>query len=154
MPELPEVENYRRYFEEAALQQTISSVLRTDKRIVKHPAEEFEAAVVGRKFVGTTRVGKYLFAKLDQGGHLLFHFGLTGDIKLVSGPDLEPRHTRVFFELDGGPCLAFIDPRKFGRLELVEDVEAYRKNQEDWPGCLGHRCRYLPAIVRAQDRSG
>ena len=138
MPELPEVENYRRFFEEAALHQPIAGLVKTDAKILKADGiDEFTSAVTGRSFTATSRVGKYLFAKMDNERHVLFHFGLTGDIKLISSPDLEPRFTRVMFQFDNGACLAFTDLRKFGKLELLDDPVAYCTAKKIGPDAWG-----------------
>ena len=76
MPELPEVEAYRRYVEETSLKQEISEVdLRYKHQLVNTNKRALVKTLKGNKLTGTLRHGKFLFVKLAQGGYLLIHFG-------------------------------------------------------------------------------
>src|SRR5579884_4224295 len=59
MPELPEVEMFRRYFERHALGQTIARIRVLDDRIL---GTRKIAQLRGRQFAKVTRHGKHLFA--------------------------------------------------------------------------------------------
>ncbi len=128
MPELPEVETYRRFIDEIAVGQTIAAVIVNDAHVLAVPEADLRAAAVGRRIVGTHRIGKNCFLELDSGQILVLHFGMTGDIGAYRDAPDAPRFTRVAFALDdSGLNLAFIDPRKFGRIRLAVSIEAYRK---------------------------
>ena len=54
----------------------------------------------------------------------------------MTHPDA-PRFTRVAWQLaDSGLNLAFIDPRKFGRIRLADSAEAYQKAKKLGPDAL------------------
>ncbi len=127
MPELPEVENFRKYVEGTALDQRIVKVEITDGKVVKDPQDQFLERLQGNVITGTDRVGKYLFLLMEQGGPLMMHFGMTGSPRYFRDPEDAPRHGRVNFRLDSGYTLAYNCPRKFGRLILADSVEAYCK---------------------------
>ena len=128
MPELPEVETYRRFIEEVAVGQTIIGLEVRDAHVLAVSEAELRAGVVGRRITGTGRLGKNCFVELDNGRLLVLHFGMTGDIGAYRDAPDAPRFTRVAWQLaDSGLSLAFIDPRKFGRIRLAESVEAYQK---------------------------
>nr|GFD24913.1 formamidopyrimidine-DNA glycosylase isoform X2 [Tanacetum cinerariifolium] len=117
MPELPEVETYRRFINEVAVGQTITGLEVRDAHVLAVPEDELRAAVVGRTITGTGRLGKNCFLELDNGHLLVLHFGMTGDIGAFRDAPDAPRFTRVAWQLaDSGLNLAFIDPRKFGRI--------------------------------------
>jgi formamidopyrimidine-DNA glycosylase len=50
------------------------------------------------------------------------HLRMTG--ALLFNPGVEPVHTRVRFELDGGDRLVYVDPRRFGTGHLAQGAAA------------------------------
>ena len=57
MPELPEVETYRRFIDELAVGQTIAGLDVRDAHVLATPETELRAALVGRRITGTARHG-------------------------------------------------------------------------------------------------
>jgi formamidopyrimidine-DNA glycosylase len=129
MPELPEVESYRRYLEQAALGQTVREVEVLDPKVVKVPVAELKQAVEGQPLARTDRIGKYLFVTLGSGRVLMLHFGMTGELAHYAPSAEPPRFMRVRFGLASGYSLAFIDARKFGRIELGPSVAAFQQQK-------------------------
>lgn len=127
MPELPEVQNFRNYIEGTSLGQKITRIDVPDAKVVKDGPDKLKAALEGRSFVSTDRVGKYLFLNISDGGSLMMHFGMTGSPKYYKEPGDAPRHERVGFAFENGFRLGYNCPRKFGRLILTEGVDAYRR---------------------------
>ena len=137
MPELPEVETYRRFIDEMAVGQLITGLDVRDKHVLAVPEDELRTALVGRTITGTSRLGKNCFVELDNGRLLVLHFGMTGDIGAFRDAPDAPRFTRVAWQLaDSGLSLAFIDPRKFGRIRLADSAEAYQKAKKLGPDAL------------------
>jgi formamidopyrimidine-DNA glycosylase len=126
MPELPEVESYRRYFEATALHQTVREVEVLDAKIVKADPGYLRQQLINQTFTRTDRIGKYLFVHLSSGRVLLLHFGMTGELAHYAPSAGPPRFTRVRFGLGNGYHLAFVDPRKFGRIELGDSVAQFQ----------------------------
>ena len=86
MPELPEVEAYRR-LAEAALHRPVAEVAAPDTWYLKGGTEAgaLSAALVGRSFVAARRTGKVLLLDTSDGGPVLgLRFGMTGRL-LVDG---------------------------------------------------------------------
>lgn len=90
MPELPEVEAYRRLAEDRALCRTIAEVDAPDAWYLKGgiDAPAVEAALVGRRFTAARRIGKLLLLDADGGAGPVvgLRFGMTGRL-LVDGND-------------------------------------------------------------------
>lgn len=132
MPELPEVEILRRYFNEGALNLEIADLEFYDDldKIFATPRDQLLDGLIGSKFVTTRRIGKYLFAQLSSTSWLHLHFGMTGDLQLLSSTDILPKYTRFVILFKNGERLAFCDLRKFGVIELIDDPVKYqnRKN--------------------------
>src|SRR5436305_13603324 len=81
MPELAEVEKYRRLAEEAALGRQISQVYAPDDWYLKGDltARAAKAALRGRSFTGARRIGKQQLMEPDNGGPVLgLHFAMPG----------------------------------------------------------------------------
>jgi len=131
MPELPEVEIMRRYFEEVALGKKMVAITFHDHldKIFKTDRKTLTHKLVGASFTETERIGKYLFAKLDSGGWLHLHFGMTGNLELFRSEEL-PKYTRLVFEFEDGDKLAYRDLRKFGVVEWVENLADFQKKQK------------------------
>lgn len=126
MPELPEVEIYRRYFDGHALNQRIVGVQVRDVRILgetRQPA--LRRALTGRRFLGTRRHGKHLFAEVEGGTWLRIHFGMTGDLVYYHGDPSPSRHPRVIVDFEKKAHLAYDDPRLFGVVDLSDSPESY-----------------------------
>ena len=137
VPELPEVETYRRFINEIAVGQTIAAVQVNDAHVLATPEDQLRAGLVGRTITGTSRLGKNCFLELDNGQVLVLHFGMTGDIGAYRDEPDAPRFTRVALHLDdSGLRLAFIDPRKFGRIRLAASVAAHQQAKKIGPDAL------------------
>jgi formamidopyrimidine-DNA glycosylase len=137
MPELPEVETYRRFIEETSLHQTIAEVeVQDPRRQLQVDLDEFRKTLMGHSFTGTHRLGKQLFLFTDNGAVATMHFGMTGDVAYYKDEAETPRFARAVFIFQNGFRLAFIDSRKFGRLGLTSSVEAFQKQKKLGPDAL------------------
>jgi formamidopyrimidine-DNA glycosylase len=125
MPELPEVETYRRYFEATSLHQPIADVYVEDTKLLTTDYDTLNQQLKNRQFIGTKRVGKNLFAQLDAPYWLHLHFGMTGDLAYFKDEEDTPRFARIIFKFANGFKLGFLCPRKFERIGIVEDIESY-----------------------------
>jgi formamidopyrimidine-DNA glycosylase len=125
MPELPEVETYRRYLEANVLGRQIAVVPHIDNSMVRHADPlALVAQLEGSHISSTHRHGKLLFANLSRGGHLVMHFGMTGDLK-CHPPGEEPRHARLVLDFETGDSMTYVCQRKFGYLSLADDPEEF-----------------------------
>lgn len=156
MPELPEVESYRRYFEHHALGQEIVSVSVQDRGVLakRTSAARLRRELQGQKFDRVTRHGKNLFARVSGGGWLRIHFGMTGDLSYFHHPhDETPRFARIVFRFPGG-ALAYQDARKFGRVELIGTPEDYLRDQGMGPDPLSEEFKVHEFVKRMAKRRG
>ena len=125
MPELPEVETVRRGLEAQLVGRRFTDVNVTGKRTVRrHRPSELGARLVGRGVVGVRRKGKWLAVQLDDGGALVIHLRMSGQLLWARNPaDVEPKaHTHVVAALDDGSELVFVDPRTFGEWFLTDEI--------------------------------
>ena len=122
MPELPEVENTKRYLVEVGVDGAkIRSATVTWANSVKFPSvEDFVLDVQDKTIDGIARRGKYLIFQLDSGDLLVLHLGMTGGLVVQPIGEENTGLVRHTFDFYDGRQLRFIDPRKFGHLWLVE----------------------------------
>ncbi len=121
MPELPEVETIVRGLRHLLVGRTFTGVMVGWSNSVRLPVPELLARLPGQRIETLTRRGKYLQFHLSGGDTLLLHLKMSGDL-LVEPADTERGpHVRTVFELDNHYELRFKDPRKFGRVYLVEN---------------------------------
>lgn len=120
MPELPEVETVMRGLAAKLSGQRLAraSLARSDLRWAV--PDGFVQAVVGAKVDGFRRRGKYMFMRLDRGVSVLIHLGMSGRMTIDRDP---VAHQHLTLETDNGTIIGFVDPRRFGALDLV-DTEA------------------------------
>ena len=137
MPELPDVETFKRYFDASSLHQRIGHVDVCDPYILKDiSACELELRLKGRQFKSSRRHGKHLFVRADDDLWLRLHFGMTGSLHYFKAEEQAPRHTRVLFVFANTHSLAFEDQRKFGEIGLIEDVNEFLKKRALGPDAL------------------
>ena len=153
MPELPDVETFKRYFDASSLHQRIGHVDVCDPYILKDiSACELELRLKGRQFKSSRRHGKHLFVRADDDLWLRLHFGMTGSLHYFKAEEQAPRHTRVLFVFANTHSLAFEDQRKFGEIGLIEDVNEFLKKRALGPDALSINLSQFRTIF--QERRG
>lgn len=137
MPELPEVHNFKQYFDAAAVGQTIDRVEIHDARIIRNMSgQAFADALAGRSILGSIRRGKYLFVQLDNDHDVLLHFGMTGDLNLYQDVTDRGRFEKFAFYFADGNILGFEDSRLFARILYLDDREAFILEKKLGPDAL------------------
>lgn len=116
MPELPEVETVMRGLDARLTGQVIrrATLHRPDLRWPIPP--ELPKMLTGAKVLGFRRRGKFLLMRLDRGVSLLIHLGMSGRMVFDAPP---AKHEHLTLEMEDGARLGFVDPRRFGALDLI-----------------------------------
>ncbi|MFP4345156.1 MAG: Fpg/Nei family DNA glycosylase [Anaerolineales bacterium] len=144
MPELPDVAAFKSYFDVTALHQRIEDVEVQGIYPLKEIApDELREGLRGRAFESTERHGKYLFVALDgDGGWLVLHFGMTGDLKYYKVPEKEPEYDQVLLRFANGYHLAYVSKRKLGEVRLIDDVDAFIEEHDLGPDAMAEDFDY------------
>jgi formamidopyrimidine-DNA glycosylase len=169
VPELVEVEYYRRLAERAVGRRVVG-VDAPDAWFLKGglTAGVLADAVVARRFTAARRVGKLLLLDTDRRGPTVgLRFGMTGrivvdgvfgldDLEYGSARD-EPAWDRVTFRLAGGGDLRIRDPRRLGGVLLAPDesrlgVDAREATVGDLRRALARSTAPVKARLLGQDR--
>jgi formamidopyrimidine-DNA glycosylase len=137
MPELPDVEMFKRYLDATSLHQRIDDVDVRSTYILKDvTAQELARGLKGRRFESSRRHGKHLFVRTDGKLWLRLHFGMTGSLEYFKDDRHAARHTRVIFIFADNRRLAFDDQRQFGQIGLLKDVDEFLKERALGPDAL------------------
>jgi formamidopyrimidine-DNA glycosylase len=148
MPELPEVETFKRYIENGSLRRRVVRVEVRNSTVLAVRAEELEQRAQGAMFLSVHRHGKQLFLELSSGGWLTWHFGMTGEPVLFEHE--EPRFPRVLFHF-ADATLAHDDPRMLGRIGWTASVEEYVRRKKLGPDALSiSKSEFVERFSRAR----
>lgn len=140
MPELPDVEGFKRVLAKDASHKAIVHVVVSDARILgKLPVRKFASSLEGAQLVAVRRHGKHLMANIDRGGWLTLHFGPAGGLQFVAKSDGEPPFTRVRLDFANDGSLAYTNKRMIGRVGLAEDAADFIAEEKLGPDALDRR---------------
>jgi formamidopyrimidine-DNA glycosylase len=166
MPELPEVETVARGLRRVLPGRRILDV-RLGKTDFIDDSAALEKHLPGSLISAVRRVGKFLVLDLDssngasQERSLLIHLGMTGQI-VTCKPDADvARHTHAFFALDDGRELRYTDPRRFGRMAILEaggrdevlgvlGLEPLEASEEEFRARISSRTARIKALLLDQ----
>ncbi len=146
MPELPEVETVMRALAARLTGRVITRAVlhRPNLRWLIPP--ELPAVLTGATVTGFRRRGKYIFLRLGSGLSVLIHLGMSGRMVIDAPFAL---HEHLSLETDDGARIGFVDPRRFGVLDLVAtaDEERHRLVAGMGPEPLGNE--FSPPVLLA-----
>lgn len=113
MPELPDVEGYRRTLSACGRGRRIKEVDVRDSGVLHGvSAARLRRELEGRTLAAPERHGKWLVARTGGGPALLLHFGMTGELLCADAGDPPHPHDRVRLDLGDGRAVAYRDQRK------------------------------------------
>jgi formamidopyrimidine-DNA glycosylase len=135
VPELPDVEGFRRTFAKYATGKKPRAVRWIDASMLRETTPNRIAhALKGTRFSKPERQGKLLICRTEGPVTLLFHFGMTGTFVWCERGSRHP-HDRLALEFDDGQ-LRYRNMRKFGGIWLADseaDLERIRgRLGPDW----------------------
>ncbi len=129
MPELPEVETIRRNLRQgwrdtpSILGMQIDGAKLLWERSLAEPGpNEFLKRISGQAVKEIGRRGKFLVFSLSD-DWLLIHLRMSGDILIQPADAQLGPHSRVIFDLRPDHRMIFNDPRKFGRIWLLQQPQ-------------------------------
>jgi DNA-formamidopyrimidine glycosylase len=121
MPELPEVETVMR-----GLRMRLEG-RRLVRAVANRPDMRWPLplalvdTLVGARTIGFRRRGKYILMRLDSGWSVLLHLGMSGRMVVGRvGKNAVTLHEHLEMETDDGWRVGFVDPRRFGSVDLIE----------------------------------
>ncbi len=119
MPELPEMETYKRLLNEKVKGQSITNIIINREKSINLPVPAFTTAVLHSTVLEVNRRGKHLIFNLSTGKSLILHLMLGGWIYFGSEEDSPNRTKQVILTTPTGN-LYFIGLR-LGYLHLLDE---------------------------------
>jgi formamidopyrimidine-DNA glycosylase len=140
MPELPEVETIANGVNARVRGRTIVSVwLGSKPEPFRSTPAELVKALTGSTIERVRRVGKHIVVDLTRDsatshrrsrdasgkakpwrGQWLVHLGMTGSLLVCQPDEPQPKHTHAILQLSDAREIRFVDPRRFGRLSVLD----------------------------------
>ena len=127
MPELPEVETVMRGLRQRLEGRTIVHAVAHRPDLRWPLPQGLQNRLAGARVTSFRRRGKYILMRLAGGDSLLLHLGMSGRIVMTPlRPNQPTPHEHLVLETDDGWRLGFVDPRRFGSVDLVPTREEDR----------------------------
>jgi formamidopyrimidine-DNA glycosylase len=126
MPELPDVERFRDLVAKTCFGRVVARVLVEDRGCL----EATSAASLQRRLKGASvraarRHGKHLFVGFGGAGSLAMHFGTNGSLQYTPPAQAASPYRRLRIAFSDGDSLDYLNPRRIGRVRLVDDADAF-----------------------------
>src|SRR3954447_15774315 len=126
MPELPDAEIFKRVAEQHALGRIVARLAVEDPGSLEGAtAATVQRRLKDRRLASCQRHGKVLFVSFEDAGALAMHFGTNGSLQHVPPDAEEPRYSRLLFEFNAGDRLAYINPRRIGRVGITDSAASF-----------------------------
>jgi len=130
---------------------------RTLRRILLHRPDlrwpfppGLAARLTGARVAGFRRRAKYILMRLDGGDSVLFHLGMSGRMLIrPAGNNDVPLHEHMTLETDDGWRVGFVDPRRFGSVDLVATAAEERHRLLAALGPEPLDAAFTPALLSA-----
>ncbi|MFW5644636.1 MAG: Fpg/Nei family DNA glycosylase [Bacteroidota bacterium] len=129
MPELPDVEVFRRTIDDKAVGKTISDYTIHVRDLVGSSRQKLNE-IRDHKINSTRRRGKYCFLEIKDFNWFVLHFGMTGTVSYYEKDDEEPEYSAFSFHFKGKGHLSILTKRKLGKIEICESPDGFAEEND------------------------
>ena len=138
MPEVPDLEAIRAFFNARIVGEVVEKVDVLVPVVIRVPRDDFVRLLTGDRFGEVHRHGKFLLFPLASGRVLVINAMLTGRFAYVEPSVRRPARTCFSLSLANGRELRYADQRYMGRVYLVpqEEIESIPQFAEMGPDVL------------------
>jgi formamidopyrimidine-DNA glycosylase len=130
MPELPEVETIKNLLRQGRDEspsllgmQVAGARLLWNRTLAQPSPDEFSRRIIDQRVDEIERRGKFLHFHLSRDS-LLIHLRMSGDLFVALANTPDGAYDRLVLNMKAGVRLVFSDPRKFGRVWLVDEPQS------------------------------
>lgn len=124
MPELPEVETIARGLNaQLAAARILEVWLGPHTKLLQTPPARLKRVLGGARIANFHREGKHIVGELETAKgavQWVIHLGMTGRCLVAKADDERAPHTHLIARMESGRELRFVDPRRFGKIEIFE----------------------------------
>jgi len=121
MPELPDLEAYRSFFNRRIPGVGIEAVKVSIPLVLRVPKDDFIATLTGNVFGEVGRRGKFLLFSLKSGDYIAIHPMLSGRFQYCQPQEKRRPKTCFALALANGYELRYFDARLMGKVHLVKE---------------------------------
>lgn len=126
MPELPDVELFKRLVEQHCMGCVIAKAVVADPGSLDGSSPTaLQERLKGERLRSCRRHGKVLFIEVASAGALTMHFGTNGSLAYLVRDQQEPPYVRLWLDFADGDRLAYVNPRRIGHVQLVQSSDAF-----------------------------
>jgi formamidopyrimidine-DNA glycosylase len=137
MPELPDVEIFKRALDEHGVGRVIEHVAVPDPGSLEGAtATALQRRLKDRRLSASSRHGKVLFAEFEDAVTLAMHFGTNGSLRALRAKEHEPSSTRILFAFSDGERLAYVNPRRIGHVCVTDSPMGFIATEQMGPDAL------------------
>lgn len=137
MPELPDVKVFEQHASARSLDRNVAHVHVRDQTLLRGVTrQKLASQLVGSSFDETQRHGKFLALKSNGNGALIFHFGMTGELRSFDSSSDEPEHAAVIIEFNGDGYLAYLSKRRLGQGRWAACFDDFAEDENLGPDAL------------------
>jgi formamidopyrimidine-DNA glycosylase len=122
MPELPEVETTRRGIEPHVTGTEITELI-IRRYDLRQPISPDITTLEGCHILAVKRRSKYLLFEMSDATTLLIHLGMSGSLRVIQPAEAWKKHDHVGISLGNGRQLRYHDPRRFGLVLRLHEVD-------------------------------
>ncbi len=121
MPELPDLEAYRSFFNRRIPDVGIEAVTVGIPLVVRVPKDDFIATLTDNLFGAVERRGKFILFSLKSGDYVAIHPMLSGRFQYCRPQEKRRAKTCFVLALTNGHELRYFDDRLMGKVYLVKE---------------------------------
>jgi len=124
MPELAEVEFFRKRWHQAAVGQTVTTVkLHPNAKVFRGTdTSALRQNLTHQKLLSSAAAAKQMLFRFSGNAWLGIHLGMSGDLYVQAPGYLPAKHDHLLLETEQH-SLVFTDPRMFGRVQFLRGAE-------------------------------
>ncbi|SDW62020.1 Fpg/Nei family DNA glycosylase [Paenibacillus sp. PDC88] len=137
MPELPEMENYKKLLSDRILDIPITKVTLNREKSINVTSDEFTSSLLNTRIVYIERRAKHLIFHLSTGRRLVLHLMLGGILYLGTEDQRPDRSTQI--EIQFGDITLYFIGLRLGYLHLLSAKETDEAMSELGPEPLDYR---------------
>ncbi len=127
MPEIPDLEGYRAYFNRRLPGLSVESAEAPIPWMARMGRDEFEQRMKGQVWLPAYRRAKYLIYPFESGENLFVHAMLTGRFEYCEPKQKRRAKTAFILHLSNGMDFRYFDDRIMGRAYLLREDEFAEK---------------------------
>jgi formamidopyrimidine-DNA glycosylase len=132
LPEIPDLEGYRAYFNKRLPGVRVSQAAVTIPIVVRASKEQFAEALGGETLAEVRRQGKYLLFGFRGGWLMVVHPMLSGRFQYCDPREKRRAKTAFVLALDDGRELRYFDERLMGKVYLARREEEVSEVVPRW----------------------